>query len=363
MIKSTPFKRIAFLSSELASYLAACQRKLQEEYNIQILVVHWPIAKNAPFNKELFEHINYLYNKAEHSFKELDEHIENFGPDALIISGWMDTDYLRLAKIFKKKGIPVIAGSDTQWTGSLRQHSGSIVAPFYLHPSIDIMWVTGDRQKRLAQALGYKNDNCWTGYYACDWEKFSITSPRNFDHAQKAFFYVGRYIPRKGIDILIDAYRTYRNRVDHPWELWTAGTGPEDHLLTNEEGIKNLGFVQPTQLPNLFKKVTAFVLPSKIEPWGVVVQEAAAAGLPLICSDASGASDHLLKTGKNGYLFSNGNVEQLVKSFQQMSLQTVKQWGKMSQISFELSKQYTPEIWAKTLINGLEKRKRTKETA
>ena len=42
----------------------------------------------------------------------------------------------------------------------------------------------------------------------------------------------------------------------------------------------------------------AFVLPSRKEPWGVVVQEAAAARMPVICSDSVGAGDHLVRHGK-----------------------------------------------------------------
>lgn len=354
-------KRIAFLASELAGYLAVCQKRLQQAYNLKLLIIHWPSAPEAPFAEELFEHFDYRLNKAKHTYQELQEALKNFDPDALVISGWMDKDYLKLGKIFKKKGVPIIAGCDTQWKGGIRQFIGQVIAPYYLHSSIDILWVTGDRQRKLARKLGYQGDRCWIGYYACDWEKFRIVEPRKLAEAKKAFLYVGRYIPRKGIDILVAAYRLYRKEVEDPWDLWTAGTGPEVHILNNELGIKNLGFVQPTNLPALFKQVAAFVLPSRVEPWGVVVQEAASAGLPLICSNASGASDHLLIPEKNGYLFESNNTHQLAKAMQRLSAMPEQEWNAMSKKSFELSKQYTPEGWANTLVKGLIRLNQQKE--
>ena len=346
-------KHIAFLAPELAGYTAACQCKLKELFAVELLVIHWPIAKEAPFQDTIFSHIDHRYDKGNLSLKKMIALLKEFNPQAIVISGWMDKDYLKIAKAMRRQGIPVIAGCDTQWKGSIRQRIGQLIAPFYLHPSIDVMWATGERQKKLVRRLGYRNERCWTGYYACDWEKFRIHATRSYSKARKAFFYVGRYIPRKGIDLLVEAYQQYRQKSKDPWELWTAGTGSEAHLLEGIEGIKNLGFTQPNQLPGILQEVGAFVLPSRVEPWGVVVQEAAAAGLPLICSDACGASDHLLKHNSNGFLFENGNVEQLSDSLVKIASLSSEKWENMSQLSFELSKQYTPEIWAKTLIEGV----------
>ena len=58
-------------------------------------------------------------------------------------------------------------------------------------------------------------------------------------------------------------------------------------------------------------KCGAFVLPSRKEPWGVVVQEAAAARMPVICSNAVGAGDHLVEDGESGFVFESGNAEEL----------------------------------------------------
>ncbi|MCB0557238.1 MAG: glycosyltransferase family 4 protein [Phaeodactylibacter sp.] len=326
---------------------------MQQQYGVELLVIHWPGAKEAPFGEALFSHIDHRHNKEGLSVGQMVDLLRDFAPQALLISGWMDKDYLKVARQMRKEGLPVIAGCDTQWTGSLRQKAGQIIAPWYLHPAIDVLWVSGERQQQLARRLGYRGQKCWTGYYACDWERFRTPAPRSFEKAAKAFFYVGRYIPRKGIEVLAEAYRSYRSQSNAPWELWTAGAGPEAARLNEIAGGKNLGFLQPDELPALLREVGAFILPSRVEPWGVVLQEAAAAGLPLLCSDASGAAVHLLTDGFNGFSFENGNAAQLAQRMLAIASLPAQQWEAMSRGSFELSKQYTPEIWARTLVEGI----------
>ena len=61
-----------------------------------------------------------------------------------------------------------------------------------------------------------------------------------------------------------------------------GGTFPVDTKILN---IENKGFIQPKYLNDLLLNSSALILPSRYEPWGVIVHEAAAAGLPIIISD------------------------------------------------------------------------------
>ncbi len=102
----------------------------------------------------------------------------------------------------------------------------------------------------------------------------------------------------------------------------------------------------------------AFVLASRREPWGVVVQEAAAAGLPLICSDQVGAAVHLLQHHYNGYSFASGDADQLARCMKRLSELSDAQRAEMGRRSHELSKQFLPERWVETLVAGLEELRR-----
>ena len=348
-------KRVAVLFSRLSGYMAACLKALKRQTGVQLLVFRAPLAKEAPFESSYFDWIDSVYTKGQVDLRELQKLVVDFDPQVIFMSGWMDQDYLHIARKLKKiKKTLVVAGSDTQYNNSLRQHVGRLVAPWYLHSAIDVLWVAGERQRQLARWLGYSGQYCWSGVYACDWERFGSIYAPNTNSEQRAFLYVGRYVSVKGLDILTEAYKMYRTLVANPWPLICAGAGAHKSKLSGQEGIIDHGFIQPDHLPELMQKASAFVLPSKKEPWGVVVQEAAAAGLPLICSDASGATVHLLQDQYNGFLFESGNAEHLAYCMKRMTQASEEDWASMSHRSHMLSKQFTPETWARTFIQGVD---------
>ncbi|QXD16179.1 glycosyltransferase family 4 protein [Rhodocaloribacter litoris] len=317
-----------------------------------MLVVRHAPAPDAPYDPSLFAWIDRLYDRHTLSRAEMLEKIRDFRPDVLFMAGWFDRDYLAVARAMRKDGIPVIAGCDTQWTGSLRQRMASVVAPWYLHPAIDVLWVSGERQRQLARRLGYAGPRCWTGIYACDHARFAAVY-REGQARPRVLLFVGRYIPIKGLDTLLAAYRRYRAMTPEPWALYCAGTGELASLLEGEEGVTDLGFVQPDRLPEIFAGAGAFVLPSRREPWGVVVQEAAAAGLPLLCSTASGASVHLVQDGYNGFLFEPKDADHLAALMLRLTRMTPAERLAMSRASHLLSQQFTPGRWAETFVQGV----------
>ena len=347
-------KRVAVLASRLSGYAAACLRCLGEDYGVERLVFRWRPSEEAPFDASNFAGIGALYAKQDVGPGEMMGLLEAFQPQALLVSGWIDADYLRIARRFKRQGVPVVAGSDTQWRGTLRQRVGQLLAPWYLRPGIDVLWVAGERQRQLAKRLGYVGERCWSGLYACDWDRFACSDVGG--HAASsapAFLYVGRYAEQKGLDVLVAAYRQYRAATESPWRLVCAGTGACQPLLAGIEGIEDRGFVQPEKLPALMRDASAFVLPSREEPWGVVLQEAAASGLPLICSDACGAAVHLLQDRYNGFLFQTGDAPHLASRMVRLSEMPRQERTEMARRSHELSRQFTPQRWAATLVEGL----------
>ena len=352
-----PVRRLAVLHSKLSGYMVSCLKALKTRHNIQLLVFRWPVSSEAPFDSfDTLDWIDALYTKRNQHAEDILQIVKDFRPDGLLIPGWMDRDYLKVARVMKKQGVTVVAGSDTQWQGTLRQWGGKLLAPHMLHNAIDVLWVAGERQRTLARHLGFTGENCWSGLYACDWKKFAyVFNTRDFQSAP-AFLYVGRYTYSKGLDVLLAAYRTYRASVSDPWPLICAGAGEQQHILSGQKGVIDKGFVQPDRLPTLLGKASVFVLPSRKEPWGVALQEAAASGLPLICSTACGASIGLLQDAYNGYLFENGDADHLSRQLIQMHNLQIPERLQMGERSHELSKQFTPQRWADTLVKGLKRR-------
>jgi len=133
---------------------------------------------------------------------------------------------------------------------------------------------------------------------------------------QYIVLYVGRLAEEKGLFTLLGAFKEIRN-IYGKVTLSIVGEGElRDDLedFTSEKGIDNVcfaGFIENKELPRYYGIADIFVLPSRDEPWGVVVTEAMASALPLILSDKVGCREDLLKEGRNGFCFESGKSRQL----------------------------------------------------
>ena len=162
----------------------------------------------------------------------------------------------------------------------------------------------------------------------------------------KKFLYVGRYIQSKGIKELWDAFKELCDEHPNDWELWCAGTGDLQNEFPTHPKIKNFGFIQPKDIGVLCERAGVFVLPSHFEPWGVVVHEFSACGMPLICSDKVGAATQFLVDGYNGFSFKANSKVELKKAMLNIIQQPEGKLQEMSKRSYTFSNMITPQIWA-----------------
>ena len=119
------------------------------------------------------------------------------------------------------------------------------------------------------------------------------------------FLYVGRLEPHKGIQELLGAF-AMQNETQQPVALLLVGNGSMQGGLTKaalaDARICCTGRLSGNALLDAYAAADVFVLPSRFEPWGLVVNEAMACGLPVIATDRVGCSDDLVIEGKTGLL-------------------------------------------------------------
>ena len=84
-------------------------------------------------------------------------------------------------------------------------------------------------------------------------------------------------------------------------------TGCLKYLNENNVDFTDAGFVQPTDLPSYYKKARLLLFPTLQDPWGLVVNEALAAGVPVLLSSVAGSANELVIHNYNGFVFSNFN--------------------------------------------------------
>ena len=151
--------------------------------------------------------------------------------------------------------------------------------------------------------------------------------------------------------MLAEAYRRYRAASADPWPLMVVGIGPMDEELKAIDGVELLGFVPPEELPAVMTATGCFVLPSRFEPWGVVLQEAAAAGQAVICTSTCGGASRLVLDGYNGRVVAPDKVDELASAMTWVASADPEHRMAMSVRSTELAGQYTPTRWAEHLAD------------
>ena len=351
--------RVAVLWYALTGYLNACLKALAATQSTEIFVVHKSPHPQAPFDSDQFGWIpNQHYWQSNLDLSDLESRIAAFRPDVIVSVGWTVREYRSLNRSYAGKCLRIMT-MDNNWHSTPRQWLGVITAPFLIRPIADAVWVPGERQSIFAAKLGFRRRDILQGLYSCDHEAFAQTyeSRRRIGGSlPRKFLFVGRFVEEKGIPVLIEAYRKYRQLSANPWPLICCGTGPLQPLLANEVGIQVQGFVQPSSLPAVFCEAGCLLLPSSFEPWGVVVHEAASAGLIILASSSVGATPHLVQNNYNGYVFEPDNSDDLAALMARLDKMEVKKLGKMASASFNLSQQFTPDRWAESLVNFVENR-------
>lgn len=348
--------KVLFLYSELAGYTVACLNKAVETVS-ELHVVRWPINSEAPFQFEIHPKIS-IYGRENYTTEGLIELAAKIRPDVLIISGWMDKGYVRVGRTMRKH-IPVVLALDNPWRGDVKQRIATTVGRFPLLQAFSHCWVPGDRQYAFARKLGFSATRIRKGFYSADLDHFNALHDRTFapKRAQfpKRFLYVGRYVDFKGIEELWRAFTVLKSRQPCDWELWCVGTGEAFDRRVEADGIRHFGFLQPKEMEAIIAQSGVFILPSRKEPWGVVVQEFAAAGFPLICSAEVGAAEMFLQDGVNGFSHKAGDQDSILKALQAVAELSAPRLVEMGDRSHELAQQVSPATWTETLLSFLSK--------
>ncbi|MFA5909844.1 MAG: glycosyltransferase family 4 protein [Vicinamibacterales bacterium] len=331
----------------LQGYVAACLRALNQVPSVDLHVLHLDF-QDVPVQEELLHEVSNRRLMAAASNLEIPDLVSHRNPDVVLICGWFYPQYRRLVHTPALRGAKFVLGMDTPWTGAWPQRVNQIRLRGFMR-RMDKVVVAGPRSAECARRLGVPRGRIANGLYGFDYTAFRERG-RRLDAAPdwpKRFLFAGRYAHVKGIDILVDAYRRYRARVAAPWPLDCCGTGPESSLITGE-GIHDLGYVLPSELPGVFADHGTFLMPSREEPWGVAIGEAAATGLPLICTDVCGATIDILRSYYNGIAIPPGDAAALADAMVWMHQNhgRMREFGERSR---QLAHPFSAETWAQRM--------------
>jgi len=190
--------------------------------------------------------------------------------------------------------------------------------------------------------------------YYCNLSEFFAIRPCSDLRTQTTFFFCGQMIQRKGVDLLLLAFdRLIRQGLDG--RLLLVGREadlPKFLEMVNpatRTKISYEGFQPPERLPEYFARSDVFVLPSRYDGWGVVINQALAAGLPIITTNAVGAGLDFVENGVNGMCIQAGEVDALYQAMEVTAQNSDlrRQWGRNSK---NKACRLTPEVGAENWV-------------
>jgi glycosyltransferase involved in cell wall biosynthesis len=347
--------KIAVLWTELSGYLNACLKELASRKGVELFVAHQLFKEDAPFDQNQFGWIKNQFTwRLMPESGPLERELLAFQPDILVVLSWNKPAYRRVAAKLATKCWRVLA-MDNCWRGTLKQRLGVFAARYYVKPLADAVWLPGERQAVFASKLGFAQTVILRGSLSCDQPALEcayrerVEAKHSLPHS---FIYVGRFAPEKGLDVLAKAYSVYRSVTTEPWPLLCYGAGPLRGALEGKPGIEVKGFVQPDHLSSVLSSAGCLILPSRAEAWGVVLHEAASAGIPILASDRVGGVAHLVQPNYNGFIFDSQDVEGLATLMTRVSAMSDERLNTMSRASHMLSQQFSPRGWADTLLES-----------
>ena len=248
--------------------------------------------------------------------------LSHIQPDAVAVPGWGHPGSLSAVQWCLQADIPAVMMSessahdfDRTWLRELPKRRILSLCSAAL--------VGGRTHRSYLASLGMDPAFVFLGYDVVDNDHFAAGAQasadqkeqwrRDFDLPSRYFLASNRFVPKKNLPRLIMAFARYRDHAPdaNAWDLVLLGDGPE--RLDLEQTARDLnvhdalhvpGFRQYNELPAFYGCASAFVHASTREQWGLVVNEAMAAGLPVLVSDQCGSAAELVHDGENGYTFS-----------------------------------------------------------
>lgn len=304
--------RVAWLTNNAAPYRRSMWEYLGSRSRLRVEVlesdralrrrarrgVEWTIAsaQEESTRYEIGHLASFAIGRGERLFHTaLRSTLKRPVPDAYLIGGWDSPAYWQALIAARLRRVRTVGFYES--TASSQRHATGVVAALraYFFRQLDAVVVPGAAARDAVREMGVADERIYVGFNSVDVAAFA--RPRHVaesDGAGHNFVYVGQLIERKNVSDLIHAFAEVRNPDDY---LTIVGTGTqEDELrglvdaLQLADRVHFEGAVAYAELPALLWGQETLVLPSREEVWGLVVNEALAAGLHVVVADSAGVA-------------------------------------------------------------------------
>lgn len=285
------------------------------------------------YNYELIFDSNYGAAPLWKMLYETGRRVWSSDADVIILAGYSRPEYFLQLLLGKLRGKKICVSCDSTALDRKKTAAKDLMKKFFFG-ACDGVFAYGLRSADYVASHGVSRDKIFfpiqTAPPIVEMPASDILARRETIFARPPhFLFVGRLAPVKGLDVLIDAFARFHERRPDA-RLTIVGAGELKDKLEQQAaalGLRDVvtlaGAKTGSALADAILDATALVLPSRAEPWGLVVNEALSLGVPAIVSDRCGCVPELIAEGRTGYVVRTGDADDLSEKMLQLSQEMV----------------------------------------
>ena len=314
----------------------------------------WPMAANRPDASHLhtlFPASDYWQVGYRSVRAALGRMLDRLMPQVVVLPGWGFKESLAGLRWCLRNGVGRVVVSDSQAIDTAPSRSRKLVKSV-LVKRFHAALVGGTPHTRYLTELGFAADDCYSGCDVVDNELFATArnATGRSDCSTIRMLSCVRLLPRKNLLSVLEAL------AERPQWHWTiAGDGPQRtvlerriHQLTLTNRVTLLGHVDYFSLPKVFGEAQIYLQPSLSEPWGLAVNEAMAAGLPVLVSNRCGCREDLVAQQVNGFVFDPTSAATIGAALDRAMIER-ERWPAMGEASRKIVGQWNVDRFARSL--------------
>jgi len=234
----------------------------------------------------------------------------------------------------KSAGLPIMMRGETHLGLPCHGIKAILRRPMMgtLYGQCDRLLAVGSENAAFYRAMGVPDQKIFLVPYSVDNDRFvqatkltddqrtTVRQRYNIPADRPVVLFAAKFTRRKRPGDVLEAARWLNSEIKRPLTVVMAGSGELEQELRNlcaNHALDNVvftGFINQSELPALYGASDVFVLPSEDEPWGLAVNEAMCAGLPVVVSREVGCVPDLVRDGVNGFTPAAGDIASLARA-------------------------------------------------
>ncbi len=328
-----------------------------KQFNLSVLETNnssnrypWEENLNRKYTVFRLSNKNNLNKKFRIKF-QVSEILKESQPDVVYLCGWNENLSHYLLFICQIKKIPLVMLSDSRYKGSKRNFFLELLKKILLRGCSSAL-VAGEESENYLTRLGFNKSDIFKPYNVVDNNYYFNT---NNKISNKYILCVSRFLKLKNHITILKAFEVYKQKGGE-LNLLFIGSGPEKEniikakdKLSYASNISIENWKNISELKSCYSNAKVFVLLSKNDTWGLVVNEAMASSLPCIVSHECGCYIDLIKNKNTGWGVNPEDKDQLINIFMKIDKTGEKEFIEKQKNCLSIIKNYSLEKFTEAI--------------